>query len=218
MKTLIKNISEFFLAAILLYILIPVIVNLWDSHADQIYDKKLKHILLAIEKGVNQQKIEKLLRNIYSQKTNYRSVSVNVPATASNNTIVKSANGFLFSPYRLGGTSKSGIDCSGLTYLSYLATGVKIPRSVELQFLAGTYIANMDNLQIGDLIFFATSKRDKATHVGLYVGDNKMIHASSKFKKVLCVSINKSYYKKRFLGGKRIIKSNAIAQQAAIRK
>ena len=205
MKKIIKNLSEFIVAALILCFVLPIIVNAWDNHFSQFANDKIRQLRDAVERGESQKTIERLFGNLSTSKRSYRPVEVSVPEHATNNAVVKRAKELLFTPYRWGGTDESGVDCSGLTYLAYQAADIKIPRSVEQQFYIGAYIPRMNQLQIADLLFFATESPNKPTHVGLYVGENKMIHASSKGRKVLCRIINITYYQKRFLGGRRIV-------------
>ena len=205
MKTFLKNIIEFLIAIIFLQIILPILVNQWDARFSRIANKQINRLLAAVESGKSSRTIEKMFSEVYSEKKNYRPLSVAVPVSASSNDVVKAAEAFIYTPYRYGGTSKRGVDCSGLTCAAYKTSGINLPRSVELQFSTGTYIPKMENLRIGDLVFFATGWTSKPSHVGLFVGDEKMIHASSKFCSVMCVNINKPYYENRFLGGRRII-------------
>jgi len=80
-------------------------------------------------------------------------------------------------PYKYGGLSKRGVDCSGFIYLAYRDVfGRKIPRSTELQAGIGKTVSRK-NLRIGDLVFFKTGFRQR--HTGIYIGKGKFIHASS---------------------------------------
>ncbi|NOQ51917.1 MAG: hydrolase, partial [Desulfuromonadaceae bacterium] len=80
--------------------------------------------------------------------------------------LVKTAKRFLGVPYRWGGEDrKNGFDCSGLTMVSYRLNGLNLPRNSRMQFKAGHYIAQQ-NLQKGDLVFFATKGGTRVTHVG----------------------------------------------------
>ncbi|MBN1350999.1 C40 family peptidase [candidate division KSB1 bacterium] len=180
-------------------------VDKWDTHFDSFADQNIEHLLDAVKNGDSYQSIEKLFSQAFIDKRNYRAVSVTVPENANENDLVKTATEYLSTPYHYGGDSKSGVDCSGLMCLVFETEGIDLPRKAELQFLVGTYIPTINKLRIGDLVFFATEFGQKATHVGLYVGEKKMIHASSCFGQVLCVSLDRSYYKNRFLGGRRII-------------
>ncbi|MBJ6725894.1 C40 family peptidase [Geomesophilobacter sediminis] len=119
----------------------------------------------------------------------------------------KSAYGFLGTRYRFGGTSKSGgIDCSGFVQKVFRELEVSLPRTAREQFEVGRSVAPGD-LQKGDLIFFSTYA-SYASHVGIYLGNNKMIHASSRDHRVVISPMNTAYYRSRYLGAKRITKVN----------
>ena len=119
----------------------------------------------------------------------------------------KSAYGFLGTRYRFGGTSRSsGIDCSSFVQKVFGELEVSLPRTAREQFQVGSTVAPGD-LQKGDLIFFSTYA-SYASHVGIYLGNNKMIHASSRSRQVVISSMDTSYYRSRYLGAKRITKVN----------
>ena len=119
----------------------------------------------------------------------------------------KSAYGFLGTRYRFGGSSRSGgIDCSSFVQKVFREQEVMLPRTAREQFEVGSAVAPGD-LQKGDLIFFSTYA-SYASHVGIYLGNNKMIHASSRDRRVVISPMNTSYYRSRFLGAKRISKLN----------
>jgi len=94
-------------------------------------------------------------------------------------------------------------DCSSFTKYVYRKNGIAIPRTSIMQSKHGTYIKRKD-LQKGDLIFFDTSKKRKGyvNHVGIYLGDNKFIHASSAKKKVVVSNLSK-FYGQRYKGARR---------------
>ena len=118
--------------------------------------------------------------------------------------VVGAAHDALGKPYVYGDIGNKGFDCSGLTYSIYLNNlDVKLPRSSSVQVNVGTTVAK-DDLMAGDLIFFNTSGRG-ISHVGLYIGDNNMIHASSGQKRIMISDINSTYYKQRYVTSKRII-------------
>ena len=119
----------------------------------------------------------------------------------------KSAYGFLGTRYRFGGSSRSsGIDCSSFVQKVFGELEVALPRTAREQFEMGTTVAQGD-LQKGDLIFFSTYA-SYASHVGIYLGNNKMIHASSRDRRVVISPMNTAYYRSRFLGAKRITQVN----------
>ncbi|NWF49415.1 MAG: C40 family peptidase [Ignavibacteriaceae bacterium] len=117
---------------------------------------------------------------------------------------------YLDTPYKYGGNSKKGIDCSAFTQTIYQNTiSVSLLRSARDQFTQGISINNRDDLKFGDLVFFDTRKRVKPGHVGIYIGDNLFAHASTKHG-VIISSLDHSYYSKRFMGGRRIADNNAF--------
>ncbi|HZG59640.1 MAG TPA: C40 family peptidase [Anoxybacillus sp.] len=103
-------------------------------------------------------------------------------------------------PYKWGGTTPKGFDCSGFVTYVYKEFGVTLPRTAEKQYQHGEKIAK-NELESGDLVFFATYKKT-ASHAGIYIGDNKFIHASSS-KGVMISELDESYWKKRYLGARR---------------
>jgi peptidoglycan endopeptidase LytE len=106
-------------------------------------------------------------------------------------------------PYRFGGNSLFGIDCSAYVKKVYGLIGVNLPRSAREQFREGKSVDG-DDLSIGDLVFFRTYA-SFPSHVGIYLGNNLFIHASSKSRKVTIDSLDTPYYLKRFIGAKRFI-------------
>ena len=116
----------------------------------------------------------------------------------------KSAYGFLGTRYRFGGTTRAGIDCSSFVQKVFRELEVSLPRTAREQFEVGSVVAPGD-LQKGDLVFFSTYA-SYPSHVGIYLGNNKMIHASSADRRVVISSLNSSYYRSRYLGAKRVAK------------
>ncbi|WP_226346422.1 transglycosylase SLT domain-containing protein [Agilicoccus flavus] len=94
--------------------------------------------------------------------------------TARVDRLVASAKKYLGVPYRWGGTNpRTGLDCSGFTQLVYRENGISLPRVARAQQDVGTRIGSLADAKAGDLLFFG----DPATHVTMYLGDGKMIHA-----------------------------------------
>lgn len=117
----------------------------------------------------------------------------------------KTAYSFLGTRYRFGGTTRNGIDCSGFVQNVFRELQVPLPRTAREQYWVGQKVDIYD-LQKGDLLFFHTYA-PYPSHVGIYLGDNKMIHASSRDRKVVISPIT-SYYRSRFIGAKRMAKVN----------
>lgn len=113
------------------------------------------------------------------------------------------AKKFLEIPYRFGGSSVMGIDCSAYVKKVYSLVGIEIPRSARLQYKEGEPV-NKDSLSIGDLVFFRTYAKFPS-HVGIYLGNDLFIHASSYDRKVEISDFSKPYYMKRYIGAKRFI-------------
>jgi len=105
-------------------------------------------------------------------------------------------------PYKFGGNSFKNTDCSGYVQQVFRFLGVQLPRSAREQFTQGVSVKKED-LSIGDLVFFR-SYASFPSHVGIYLGNNLFVHASSYAKKVTIDSLNTSYFVKRFIGAKRL--------------
>jgi len=113
------------------------------------------------------------------------------------------AKKFLDTPYRFGGNSLLGIDCSAFVQKVYAMIGINLPRSAREQFSEGAPV-DTEKLSIGDVVFFRTYA-PFPSHVGIYLGDNLFIHASSREKRVTIDSLTEPFYIKRFIGAKRFI-------------
>jgi len=118
--------------------------------------------------------------------------------------IVRTAMKYRGSPYRHGSTFPSrGFDCSGLVYRVLLNNGVRPPRTAAAQYSMGTPVPRSE-LRPGDLVFFGNTYRRGISHVGIYIGNNNFIHAARPGKGVCVSSLNRSYYKRKYVGAKRI--------------
>ncbi len=124
--------------------------------------------------------------------------------------IIWSAFKYRGTKYRYGGTTKKGIDCSGLTMVSFAERGIKLPRSSYAQSRFGKPVT-LKNAKRGDLIFFKTNPRkpNRVSHVGLIThiknGVVQFLHASTR-RGVVLNKMNEKYYKKRFAGVRRVLK------------
>jgi len=122
------------------------------------------------------------------------------------NELVTSAKSFIGLPYSWGGSSpEEGFDCSGLTMAVYQLNGLNLPRSSKEQYKIGTPV-NKNQLNKGDLVFFAITQRTKVSHVGIYAGDNKFIHAPGIAKLIRTDTLSNKYYANRFVGARTYLK------------
>lgn len=123
-------------------------------------------------------------------------------ANQSISSLKKSAYSFLGARYRFGGNSRNALDCSSFTQQVFREQSVKLPRTAREQFYVGDEVMRGD-LKKGDLVFFQTYARFPS-HVGIYLGNRKMIHASSREHRVVISSMDTPYYLSRYLGARRM--------------
>ncbi len=122
--------------------------------------------------------------------------------------LLQNAREYLGVRYRLCGTSRSGIDCSGFTAAVYAKHGVNLPHSSREQASYGKHIEKKD-LQKGDLVFFGKGQKVKRiNHVGIYIGDGQFIHASSGRGRVTVSGLNENYYMRTYAGARRLMSVN----------
>jgi murein DD-endopeptidase len=107
----------------------------------------------------------------------------------------------LGAPYRYGGDTPRGFDCSGLVYYAYHRAGIDVPRTTRQQLRYARPVA-MSRLEPGDLLFFRVSRR-KPSHVGIYVGHDRFIHAPSSGKRVSYASLDNPYWSERIVAAGR---------------
>jgi cell wall-associated NlpC family hydrolase len=114
----------------------------------------------------------------------------------------KSAYGFLGARYRFGGNSRTALDCSSFVQQVFREQKISLPRTAREQFYVGAEVMRGD-LRKGDLVFFQTYAAFPS-HVGIYLGNRKMIHASSRDHRVVISTMDTPYYVSRYLGARRI--------------
>lgn len=127
-----------------------------------------------------------------------------VSPSASASDIVSVAQQYLGVPYVYGGSSPSGFDCSGFTMYVFAQVGISLPHGATSQLSYGTEVSR-SNLQPGDLVFFQDYGA-VASHVGIYIGGDQFIHASSSSGNSRCVttsSLSESYYASHYLTARR---------------
>ena len=120
--------------------------------------------------------------------------------------IVTTAKRYVGVPYRWGGESPStGFDCSGLTMVVYRINGLNLPRSSRQQWKVGKPI-DRRQLQKGDLVFFATASRNRVSHVGIYAGEDKFLHAPGRGRRIQTASLSSKYFRRRYVGARSYLK------------
>ena len=138
-----------------------------------------------------------------STQTKYSAKPVNRYG-ATPEQVIKIAKSMVGVRYHYGGkTPKSGFDCSGLVYFSYLQVGITLPRTSAGQYSASKPVAK-NSIRRGDLLFFRIS-RGRISHVGIYLGNNRFVHAPSSGKKVSIGELDSPYWQKHFVRGGRFI-------------
>jgi cell wall-associated NlpC family hydrolase len=105
-------------------------------------------------------------------------------------------------PYRNGGSDPSGFDCSGLVWYVFAQHGLRVPRTVDEQYRAGTPI-DRSSVDAGDLVFFNT-KGAGATHVGISIGGDEFVHAPNSTGEVRVDRLGTNYWMGRFVGARRM--------------
>jgi len=142
-----------------------------------------------------------------NNSTIYHSKNSNESVSRDANRILRTAKSYMGTPYKFGGTTSSGLDCSGLVYLSFMDVNIQMPRISRDQANSGRNI-DIENVKIGDLIFFNTSG-NAISHVGIVEsiknnGTINFIHSSTS-KGVMISSLDEDYWKIRFVKATRLL-------------
>lgn len=172
-------------------------------------------ILGKLKNGAKVTIVEKCSNGWYKIKYNsgYGYVSGQYVTIENNNNkgttgakVVAEAKKHIGVPYKWGGTTTAGFDCSGYTQYVMKKCGVTIGRTTKDQIKNGTSV-NKANLKAGDLVFFKDTYEGctNPSHVGIYIGGNQFIHASSS-KGVTISQLNSNYYNQHYYGARRVIK------------
>ncbi|MDR0491322.1 MAG: SH3 domain-containing protein [Oscillospiraceae bacterium] len=118
--------------------------------------------------------------------------------------IIDYAMGYLGSRYVYGGASPSGFDCSGFVTYVYKNFNYTTTRNASGQYNNDGVKVSKDDLYAGDLVFFSANGGSSVTHVGIYIGDNEFIHASTPSSGVIISRLDSTYYTNKWFGAKRI--------------
>ena len=135
--------------------------------------------------------LTELLKNLDEKKNNSDN---NALVSTKRDLMLMEIIRYLNTPYKYGGNSLDGIDCSAFTQSVYKNSWLlNLNRTARDQFQQGQVIGDRSELEFGDLVFFNTRRRVKPGHVGIYIGDNLFAHASSKLG-VTVSSLEHNYY------------------------
>ncbi|MGZ8547753.1 MAG: C40 family peptidase [Sulfuricurvum sp.] len=145
--------------------------------------------------------------NLAPETKSKKSIIENI--TSAKERVLARAKEFLGTPYGFGNKNAVQTDCSGFTQQVFRQFGVSLPHSAAEQASLGIYVDTND-LQVGDLMFYQTYKKEPS-HVAIYAGNGQIIHASYRNKQVQYDTIDKGYYKQRFMYAKRIALNNSDA-------
>jgi len=119
--------------------------------------------------------------------------------------IIETALGQVGRPYRYGGDTPDGFDCSGLVAYSYAEAGIQVPHNTTALRKAGSRI-DLDEARPGDLLFYRFEKSPNSLHVAIYLGHGKMVHAPAAGKQVSVIHTDDTPWPDRFLGAVRVIR------------
>lgn len=137
-------------------------------------------------------------------------------STSKSLAVLDFASSMLGVRYRYGSSSRSATDCSGMVLQAFRSVGIKLPRTSREMSKVGASVPK-SQLKPGDLVFFKT-RGSRISHVGIYHGSGKFIHASSSGGSVRIDSINDGYYSRRFAGAKRVTKHPAPSKSTIVVK
>ncbi|RYG26863.1 LysM peptidoglycan-binding domain-containing protein [bacterium] len=159
------------------------------------------------------QKHQQNVRQRYVRRWSKQQRKYVVAPLTNGGDLIAQAESFKGVRYSWGSASRSGTDCSGFTTQVFRSAGVKLPRTSSAQSTVGNKVSRSD-LSKGDLVFFRTGRGSRVTHVGIYMGNGKFIHASSGGGKVQVNNLSDNYYSNRFVTGRRVpTKSTAKAAE-----
>lgn len=158
----------------------------------------------AREESKNEQKNNESTEKTKNNNSSDEKSENNTSSSTTGSSVVQYAKQYLGCKYVMGGTSPSGFDCSGFTSYVYKHFGVSLSRASGAQASNGTGVSR-SNLNLGDILIFNNSSNTAVGHVGIYIGENKFIHAANPSKGVIITSLSDSYYSKRYVGARRVL-------------
>lgn len=170
------------------------------------YSYEQRNGVEVAKKVLDEKIVDKPVDEVVAKGPRKQTVNVAMATTTSRgsadaSSIVDRALSFQGTKYVFGGTTTSGFDCSGFTKYIYAGSGISLPRTSYAQFDSGSAVSK-DNLQPGDLVFFSTYAAG-ASHVGIYIGNGKFVHAANPSSGVKVSGVSDSFYGPRYLGARR---------------
>lgn len=168
------------------------------------YSYEQRNGVEVAKKVLDEKIVEKPVDEVVAKGPSKQTVNVasaTSRGSANGSSLVERALSFQGTKYVFGGTSTSGFDCSGFTKYIYSGSGISLPRTSFDQFNSGSSVSK-DNLQAGDLVFFSTYASG-ASHVGIYIGNGKFVHAANPGSGVKVSGVSDSFYGPRYLGARR---------------
>ncbi len=181
--------------------------------------KSLKYIVLSIvfsslmnscgsSKNVSAVKTDNKNNNVKFESSRHLVSEFDGKISGSLKKLLKDAEKYLGAPYKFGGNTSEGFDCSGFAAKVFIENNFQLPRRSSDQALAGKPI-DIEIVKPGDLLFFATSGGSRVSHVGIVHtiekdGEVKFIHASTS-KGVIISSLNEKYWNKAYLHAQRVL-------------
>ncbi len=180
----------------------------YNKHTPQkniYYGNKIKITNPSLQRDIEYNKYNK------SYRPNKSSYQANISRLLPDR-IEHEAKSLLGVKYKYGATGPYQYDCSGFTKHVFSSQGITIPRTSKEQAKVGKYL-RYSELKKGDLIFFKSNNSSKVSHVGIFIGNGKFIHASSSKGKVVISNINSNYVITHFKWGRRIKAKNHFARR-----
>jgi murein DD-endopeptidase / murein LD-carboxypeptidase len=176
-------------------------INSYTQDSDRSNKRALnefKKIMATITDPQTRKKLKNFVKNGFEKP-------INLSSNVTPDDLIDTAKKYIGVKHKFGGDSKNGMDCSGLIKLTLSKYNIKLPHGSEEQARYGSVIAERNKLKKGDLIFFIDTYTTPKliTHVGLYLGNNEMIHTSTK-RGVSISPTDNTYWKPRYLFGTRI--------------
>ncbi len=156
-----------------------------------------------LKEVIQQEEYSKPIENVNDFFNNYSRMDTTSSLPTNYEKLLMTVISYLGTPYKFGGNTRKGLDCSAFTRLIFLESlNIELPRSTIEQIKIGSPVESGE-LKFGDLVFFNTRRRQNPGHVGIYLWDGYFVHASTKYG-VVVSSMNSGYYNKRFVGARRL--------------